>query len=115
MTWPLPLFNRDPLWLTEPATKIERAFAAFHEAHPEVWAQLEFQSMSAFRHGAARVSVADMIEDLRRVPGTLTSSTDHRYKINNSFRSLYARLLIHHHPSLAQVIELRRRRERGAA
>lgn len=111
MTAPLPLFNRDPLWLTEPATKIERAFAAFHRANPRVYEQLASRAISAYARAEKRVSVADMIEDLRHE--SFYPFVD--YKLNNNFRSLYARLLIHHHPSLAQVIEVRRRRERGAA
>jgi len=33
------------------------------------------------------------------------------YKINNSLVTLYARLLVHRHPELAEVIELRQRKE----
>ncbi len=37
------------------------------------------------------------------------------FKINNNHTSLYARLLIHRHPELKSVIELRVRKEDGAS
>jgi len=102
------LFDLRPAWLVNPVTRIEKSFRSFHDRHPDVYARLEGVALRASARGE-RVSVGALAEDIRR-SGALTR--DGAYGLNNSYRALYARLLIHDHPALAAVIETRGRRER---
>lgn len=99
----------NPDWLVEPSTRIERRFAEFHRANPHVYAEFERRALQLHRAGARRIGAKAIAERIRWDIYIRTLSDD--YKINNSYVSLYARLLIHRHPQLADVIELRRRKE----
>jgi hypothetical protein len=55
-----------------------------------------------------------MVEELRYSPQLVTYG-DHEFKMNNSYRAFYARLLIHRNPSLAGVIETRRQTQHRRA
>lgn len=100
-----------PDWLAEPSTRIERRFAEFHRANPHVYAEFERRALQLHRAGARRIGAKAIAERIRWDINIRTLGDE--YKINNSYTALYARLLIHHHPELADVIELRRRK--GAA
>lgn len=104
----LPLFSSEPLWLTEPETPIERRFAEFHHANPQVFDRLRMLALNALKRGEQRLGIANLVEYLRRDQETRGEP----YRLNNSFRSLYARLLVHHHPELETLIEIRQRREK---
>lgn len=100
---------QDPPWLVWPQTRIERRFAEFHRQNPHVYAEFERRAMELYRAGARRIGVKAIAERIRWDVHVRVLSTD--YKIDNSLVSLYARLLIHRHPELAEVIELRQRKE----
>lgn len=99
----------DPHWLAWPITKLERRFAEFHAANPHVYAEFERRAMELYRAGARRIGVKAIAERIRWDVHVRVLTED--YKINNSLVALYARLLIHRHPELAEVIELRQRKE----
>ena len=99
----------DPSWLVWPRSRLERRFAAFHAANPHVWAEVERRALALHRAGARRVGIALIFEAMRY--DRLVTTTGEPWKMNNSYRALYARLLIARHPELAEVIEVRRRKE----
>lgn len=98
-----------PGWLAIPTSDIERAFKVFDTANPNVYRLLEAAALAAQRTGAPRIGIAKLVEDIRYNPTIATTSEP--FKLNNNFRALYARLLVHRHPSLQPLFVLRERRE----
>ena len=105
----------EPDWLTKPRTTIERNFRAFHDANPDVYTRLEGLALHAMRQGDRRISVGELTEYLRHEASAFQTAPDEKYKFNNNYRALYARLLIFRHPELGALIETRARRERAKA
>lgn len=105
----LSLFDQRPIEPpAQPAEEksIDERFAAFHAAHPEVYTALEWMAMRAFREGRSRIGIGALVETFRS--DVTARSTDVReFKINNSFRSRYARKLVADHPELDAMIERR--------
>jgi hypothetical protein len=99
------LFDEQPAWVAVPETDLERRFVEFHRANPKVYAALEAKCLALFEQGRTRIGVAELVEDLRYDQSLKTAGD--QFKINNSFRSFYARLLIYHHSKLASVIGIR--------
>ena len=99
----------DPSWLAWPQTKLERRFAEFHAANPHVYLEFERRAMELLCAGVRRIGVKAIAERIRWDVHVRVLTPD--YKIDNSLVSLYARLLIHRRPELAEVIELRQRKE----
>lgn len=106
------LWTREPGWLARPHTRLERRFAAFHATHPHIYRELEARALALVGKGAPRLGVKALWESMRY--DAAVRSDDRPWKLNNSYTALYARLLIHHHPQLADVIETRARKERAA-
>lgn len=101
-----------PEFLVTPETRIERDFKAFHDTNPQVYAELEELARRWWdkRH-PKRMGVATLYETCRYNRHISVNYRD-GFKLNNNFRSLYARLLIAHHPEWDGVIELRERQEK---
>ncbi|MEU9230367.1 hypothetical protein AB0D40_39320 [Streptomyces massasporeus] len=79
-------------------------FHAFDVHNPHVYRALERMAARRPAAGAARVSLKDLFEDLRRqLPHGVAG-------LNNNYTALYARRLISEHPHWAAAFELRRRR-----
>jgi len=95
-----------PHWLRDPETDLEKRFADFHELNPHVYERLERMALSAIRRGVKRIGMKQLFEVLRWNSALRTAGE--AWKLNNSYTSLYARLLIHHHPEMEAVIETRR-------
>ena len=90
--------------LYAPGMTLEERFEAFHAANPHVADALE--SLAAqwlSRH--RKVGVKSLGETLRWASGIQTDGDP--YRINNSYLSRYARLLIERHPEWADSIETR--------
>lgn len=102
----------DPHWLQWPTTKLERRFAEFHKRNPHVYAEFERRAMELYRAGATKIGVKAIAERIRWDVRVRTLGDE--FKVNNSWVSLYARLLIHRRPELADVIETRQRRGEAA-
>lgn len=88
----------------ETGMTLEERFEAFHAANPHVADALE--SLAAqwlSRH--RKVGVKSLGETLRWASGIQTDGDP--YRINNSYLSRYARLLIERHPEWADSIETR--------
>lgn len=105
--------SADPAWFAAPLTSLEQRFKAFHEANPHVYTALAGRAQYESLHGATRLSIAKLAEQLRA--DIAVNTTGDEFRINNSFRALYARLLMHRLPMLAGKFEVRERRERCTA
>lgn len=93
--------------LVEPAT-IEGRFLAFHHAHPEVYAKLVEYALDLKRRGWDHFGISVVWERLRYE--TMLGhrpDEDQPYRLNDHFRSRFARLIIDQEPELAEVFEVR--------
>lgn len=113
----LDLFERPefavPDWLAYPGSRIEHEFKAYHTANPHVYAALEQAALRWQATEPKRIGIARLYENARYAQLAVDRER-WEYKLNNNFRALYARLLIHRHPRLEGVIEIRVRKEKGA-
>lgn len=101
----------DPPFLIAPNSPIEHAFQRFHARNPHVYAAIEDRVLRAKERGARRLGIAKVIEDIRHDPTFRTQAAD--FKLNNNYRALYARLLLHRNPECAAILATRERRELG--
>lgn len=92
-----------------PEGSIEARFRAFHEANPWVYDALRTLALDRVRNGARKVGIGMLWEVLRWQYERATKSED-GLKLNNDYRSRYARLLGENEPELAEVFFTRRLR-----
>jgi len=79
-------------------------FIEFHEAHPEIYEHYKKLADIAFSRGHTHFGIGNLTEVVRwdiRVKGGLD------FKINNSFRAYYARMLAAEFPEYRDWFELR--------
>jgi hypothetical protein len=84
---------------------IDDRFAEFHAEFPAVYLNLVRLAREAVVRGHKRIGIGMLWEVLRWE----TQIGDHRatYKLNDHYRSRYARLIIAQEPDLAEVFEIR--------
>jgi len=96
---------------TEPARPVEQTieerFTAFDQANPHVFAEMLRLARARLARGEKRIGVKALWEELRSWL-QVTGAGD--YKLNNTYTALYSRKLIESDPTLAHVIEVRRRK-----
>lgn len=85
---------------------IEHRFAAFHAAHPDVFAMIVELAQEAHDAGRTRLSMKLLVEVIRWNRFISHGDTDD-FKINNVFTSRYTRLLQQQHPHLAAMFATR--------
>ena len=83
----------------------ERRFQTFHTENPQVYRALVALARKAVRRGHRRIGIGMLYEVLRWQ--TMLATTDPDFKLNNNYRSRYARLIMAQEPDLAGVFELR--------
>jgi len=85
---------------------IDEAFAEFHTAHPEVYRHLVRLARQAQQAGHDRIGIGMLYEVLRweTMVGDLTGTT---FKLNNNFRSRYARMIADRERGLGDIFETR--------
>lgn len=83
---------------------IQERFESFMRLNPWVLPALESLAESWLAKGHARVSTKMLFEVLRFRYGVTVGD---EWKLNNSYTSRFARLLIERHPSWSEAIELR--------
>lgn len=97
-----------PLELT-PTNRLDLQFAAFHEANPGVYLALRRLALHAVGRGHTHIGIGMLWEALRWESFIQsTDPTQAEWKLNNSYRSRYARLLMASEPKLRGVFETRR-------
>jgi hypothetical protein len=88
------------------ASKLERAFWAFHRANPQVYRELERRALALHRaRPQLKFGVALLWEPMRY--SALMETTGDPFKCNNDWRSRYARLLVEKRPELKGWITMR--------
>ena len=86
------------------ADSIQTKFEEFHAKHPGVYEALVSLAYEAQDAGRKRVGMAQLFEVLR---WQMMSWTDGDYKLNNNFRSRYARLIMRQEETLSDMFEIR--------
>jgi hypothetical protein len=85
---------------------IEARFELFHAENPHVLAEMLALARARVAAGAKRVGAKELWEALRT---HIRVNKLGNYKLDNSLTSIYSRKLIEVEPSLASVIETRKR------
>ncbi len=83
---------------------LQAAFEKFHADNPRVYEVLE-DLAGAWLAEHASIGVGMLWEVMRWELGTRTTATD--YRLNNNYRSRYARLLLARHPEWTGRIKTR--------
>lgn len=84
---------------------IEEAFEAFHAANPHVYQTLVRMAWEAKNRGVRKVGIGMMFEVLRWNHALQTGGDD--FKLNNNYRSYYARRIMMDDPRLEGIFETR--------
>lgn len=92
-----------PVLVGEPS--LDERFAAFHDANPQVYIELRRLALDAVRRGSIRLSIG-MLYEVARWSAMTTRGDDH-WKLDNSYRSRYARLLADSEPELSACFTMR--------
>lgn len=88
---------------------LEQRFWAFHADNPHVYAELVKRAREwKSRHGHRKLAIATIFEVVRWFHYMQTADANGEWKLNNDYRSLYARLIMEREPDLAGVFETRR-------
>ncbi len=95
----------DPSFILAPSTPLERRFADFHRTNPQVYRELNAKAVKLLESGRSRIGIAELVEELR-YDYRLRSEGD-AFKLNNTWRAFYSRLLVYKDLRLDGVIELR--------
>ena len=105
----LPLDDARPEWARD---RIGRRWWKFHTDHPEVYDELVRLAETARRAGRKRVGIGQLFEVLRW--NTALGDPAATYRLNNSYRALYVRLMRQRRPDLGRLFETRSRRSEAA-
>lgn len=87
-------------------SRLDRAFAKFHDENPVVYRKLVVLARGLRQRGHKRLGIGMLFEVLRWQHYMETTSTD-GYKLNNNHRSRYARLIMTNETDLFEIFEVR--------
>lgn len=102
------LLDNDIQPLRQPTTQplsIQGRFTAFHALNPWVLRELERLTADCVANGFSRVGIGMLFELLRYRYGVATRGDT--FRLNNTWRSRYVRLLLQRHPEWEPLFELR--------
>lgn len=85
---------------------IERDFWEFHQRNPHVYVRLVELAREARAAGARKLGIAQLFEVLRWTHSVATRDWSD-FKLNNNYRSYYARLIMQREPELDGIFETR--------
>jgi hypothetical protein len=88
-----------------PLDSIGMAFRVFHLANPHVYRRLVEMAREAKRNGHDKLGIGMLFEVVRWETEFQTTGID--FKLNNNFRSRYARLIMATEPDLATIFHTR--------
>jgi hypothetical protein len=86
---------------------IQDRFEEFHRNNPKVYDLIVFYSRAALKSGREHYGMASIFERIRWHMYIETRSSDDDFKLNNDFRSRYARLVMEREADLSGFFELR--------
>lgn len=101
------LFDPDTMLAPDRELTLPEKFACFHAANPQVFKELESAAAGLVARGRKRVGMKCIVEFLRYEFYMKTTDPTSTFKVNNSYTSFYARLIIDVHPDWAELIEIR--------
>ncbi|MFA6917207.1 MAG: hypothetical protein WC222_12505 [Parachlamydiales bacterium] len=84
---------------------LNRRFAEFHLANPQVYTELVALAREASRRGRKRIGIKMIYEVVRW--NRFIQTTDDSFKLNNDYHSRYARLIMQREVDLAGIFETR--------
>jgi len=87
---------------------IESAFRAFHEVNPWVYTALVRLARDLHNRGRDRIGIGMLFEVLRWQHAIASTDQASDFKLNNNYRSRYARMIMRTEPDLDGIFELRR-------
>lgn len=90
---------------------IQAKFEEFHRLNPWVYERFETMTREYLARGYTKVGIAMLFEVTRWQHNMSTRDPATEFKLSNSYRSRYSRLLIANHPEWATVFETRELRE----
>jgi hypothetical protein len=90
-----------------PGDRIQRAFAQFHRDNPQVYEKLVFLAYKVRATGREKYGVGSLFERLRWHYHIEMNKRDDEFKLNNNFRSRYARMIMQTEPDLVDFFNLR--------
>lgn len=85
---------------------IREAFREFHGKNPHVYDELVTLARGLVRAGHRRIGIGMLFEVLRWQ--RMLATTGDEFKLNNNYRSRYARLIMYREIDLRYVFETRR-------
>ncbi|MGD3109524.1 hypothetical protein [Streptomyces sp. YGL11-2] len=85
---------------------IQERFEAFHQLNPWILEHLEALTADCVERGLRRIGIGMLFEVMRWQYGRATRGEP--WKLNNDFRSRYARRLIELHPEWSPLFETRK-------
>lgn len=91
---------------SKPLTNEEK-FAQFHRQNPHVFELIERMAARKISEGATRIGIGHLCERLRYETTTQTVDAHSTFRVNNTYRAFYARLLIEKHPQWQGIIATR--------
>lgn len=103
--------EQDPDRLKKRDDGVGRRFDRFHESHHEVYEGL--LALTRKYHSAGRRRGISFFVEVLRHSFFMEGRDDQGFKLNNDFRSRYARLIEERNPDLAGYFRKRRLRARG--
>ncbi len=86
---------------------LDRRFEVFHEANPQVYEQLRRLALQAAEIGRTRIGIGMLFEILRWEHMIASDDPNSEWKLNNSYRSRYSRLLMEENEELDGMFDTR--------
>jgi hypothetical protein len=86
---------------------IQQKFEDFHHGNPKVYDELVRMARVLQARGHARVGIELLFAQIRWMSLMSTSGDDDGFRLNNSFTSRYARLILAEHPEFDALFEIR--------
>lgn len=93
------------LTLINVETELDKRFAKFDEENPRVYEKLVRMSFDLKKTGHTKIGIGMLFEVIRWQSMLKTVGDD--YKLNNSYRSRYARKIMEDYPELRGFFEIR--------
>jgi len=86
---------------------LQARFEEFHAANPWVFREIVKLALDLSQRGRTKFGIGMVFEVLRWQHLMSTEDAHSDFKLNNNYRSRYARMLVASHPELSKCIELR--------
>jgi len=99
-------FDPDPEITWNAAATIQEGFERFHKEHPEVYDYLVYLCRELQSRGFRHYGIGALWERMRW-HFAIDQNRGEDFKLNNNYRSLYARLIVSEHPDLDGFFEFR--------